>query len=76
MAPSGHVRKALPELHGKGSACGWHRRGECGLHRQNLADFGTDLNEIHVDVDSVGENLAKNGVALTGDTRGAPPGGG
>ena len=66
MAPSGHVRKALPELHGKG--------GACVLHRQNLTDLGTDRNEIHVDVDSVGENLTDNRVALPGDTRAAPPG--
>ena len=74
MAPSGHVRKALPELHGQGGACGWHRLDTCGLHRQNLADLGTDLDEIHVDVDSVGENLADNRVALPGDTRAALPG--
>ena len=68
--PSEHVREALPEmqgeLHGKG--------GACGLHCQNLTDLGTDRNEIHVDVDSVGENLAENR-ALPGDTRAAPPGG-
>ena len=77
-ATSGRVFAALPEmqgeLHGKGGACGWHRRGACGLHRQNLADLGTDLNEIHVDVDSVGENLEENR-ALPRDTRAAPPGG-
>ena len=67
VAPSGHVREALPELHGKGGACGWHRRGACGLHRQN---------EIHADVDSVvSENLAENSAALPRDTRVAPPGG-
>ena len=67
VAPSGHVREALPELHGKGGACGWHRRGACGLHRQN---------EIHAGVDSVvSKNLADNRVALPGDTRAAPPGG-
>ena len=39
----------------------------CGLHRQN---------EIHADVDSiVSKSLAKNRVALPGDTRAAPPGG-
>ena len=46
----------------------------CGLHRQNLTDLGTDRNEIHVDVDSVGENLAENRT-LPGDTLAAPPGG-
>ena len=66
MAPSRHVRKALPGLLGKG--------GACGLHRQNLTDLGTDPNEIHVDVDSIGENLEEN-KTLPGDTRAAPPGG-
>ena len=80
MAPSGHMRKVLEVLHGKRGACGWprwggwHRRGACGLHRQNLTDLGTDQNEIHADVDSVGENLADNRVALPGGTRAAPTG--
>ena len=27
---SGHVQRALPELHGKGGACGWHRQARAG----------------------------------------------
>ena len=53
---------------------GWHRRGACGLHRQNFTDLGTDRNEIHVDVGSVSDNLADSRVALPGDTRASPPG--
>ena len=29
-ASSGHVQRALPELHGKGGACGWHRQARAG----------------------------------------------
>ena len=59
----GHVRGALPELHGNG----WRVRvappGACGLHRQN---------EIHAGVDSiVSKNLADNGVATPRDMRAA-----
>ena len=52
---------------------GWRVRVAPPGHRQNLADLGTDRSEIHVDVDSVGENLEENR-ALPGDTRAAPPG--
>ena len=62
-APSRRVRgtvwaraESTARVYGKGGACGWPRWGASGLHRQNVADLGTDLNEIHVDVDSVGES--------------------
>ena len=29
-ASSGHVQRALPELHGKGDACGWHCQARAG----------------------------------------------
>ena len=60
VAPSGHVREALPELHGMG--------GACGLHRQN--EIHADVESV-----VVSKNSAENRVALLGDTRVAPPGG-
>ena len=39
-----------------------------------VADLGTDRNEINVDVDSVGENLARKRVSLPGGTLAALPG--
>ena len=57
-ASSGHVRGALPELHGKG--------GACGLHRQNKIHAGVDS--------IVSKSLADNGVATPRDMRAAPLG--
>ena len=72
------------------SNVGWHRQGTCGKHCQSCMERvvragGTAggacglhrQNEVHADVDSVvPKNLADNRVALPGDTRVAPPGGG
>ena len=65
-ASSGHVQRALPELHGKG----WRVRvappGACVWHRQN---------EIHAGVVSiVSKSLADNGIATPRDMRAAPLG--
>ena len=49
------------------------RAGGTAGARAGCTDLGTDRNEIHADVDSVGENLAENR-ALPRDTRAAPPG--
>ena len=47
-------------------------RAGCTVRTSQILD---QIGAIHVDVDSVGENLADIGVALPGDTRAAPRGG-